>query len=377
MITKAQQAKPSYPCLLTAALALGLSLPVAASLAADAPAAPKALQLSAEQQKNAGIEMATAGAGIIRQSVTAPGKIVINADRIAHVIPRVTGVVREVRKSTGDSVIEGELMAVIESMEIADARAAYFSAAARKKLAEATFKRKQMLWQEQIVSQQSFEEARQAMELAEVEEHSAAQKLVAMDMPLKQVKKQGQQPGLGLSRYEIRAPFSGQILERDMVLGEATQPNIPVFVLGNLESVWVDLSVYPKDLDRISIGESVMISGGGKTAEALAKVIYVRPVVSEESRATTVRAILTNQDHRWQPGLFVNGEIVTDQLTVPVAVARSGLLNLHNQTVVFVQEGDALVPRPVVTGKSDHQLIEIVEGLNAGERYVSAGVFVL
>ena len=333
------------------------------------------VRLTAEQQVHADLKLAVAGPMTLRQSIVAPGKVLINGDRIAHVIPRVTGVVRDVLKSTGDPVVNGELMAVIESMEIADARANYFAAEARKKLASAVYKRKELLWKDEIASRQDYEQALQSLELAQVEERSAIQKLIAMDMPLSKVKEQATSQRRDLSRYEIRAPFTGQILERDMVLGEATQANVPVFVLGNLETVWVDLNVYPKDIDRISIGEPVRVSAGNKSA--MAKIIHIRPVVNEESRATSVRALLDNQDRRWQPGLFVSGEIFTEETTPAVAVNREAVMSLHNQDVIFVQQGDAFIARSVVIGVRDGHALEILQGLQVGERYVANGAFVL
>lgn len=335
----------------------------------------RTLHLTPEQQQKVGVQISKAGSATIRQSVLAPGKIVINNDQIAHVIPRVSGVVRDVRKSTGDRVKNGELLAVIESMEIADASASYFSAEARRKLLEASFKRKELLWKEEIVSKQAYQESLEALALAQVEERSALQKLVAMDMPIAKLKQQSANQSQNLSRYEIRAPFSGQIMERDIVLGEATQPNVPVFVLANLDTVWVELNVYPKDLDRIRIGQQLRVTTANKSAQA--KIIYIRPVVNEESRATVVRALLDNKDQHWQPGLFVSGEILAEQTDAPVVVAHDALMSLHNHDVVFVQEGDTFSVRHVITGARDSHWVEILQGLQANEAYVSAGAFVL
>ena len=351
-------------------LAVGLSF--APMLAAESN---RSLHLTPEQQQKVGVQISKAGSATIRQSVLAPGKIVINNDQIAHVIPRVAGVVREVRKSTGDTVKNGELLAVLESMEIADASASYFSAEARRKLFEASFKRKELLWKEEIVSKQAYQESLEALALAQVEERSALQKLVAMDMPMTQLKQQSLNQNQNLSRYEIRAPFSGQIMERDIVLGEATQPNVPVFVLANLDTVWVELNVYPKDLDRVRIGQQLRVTTANKSAQA--RIIYIRPVVNEESRATVVRALLDNKDQRWQPGLFVSGEILAEQTDAPVVVAHDALMTLHNRDVVFVQEGDTFSIRQVITGARDSHWVEILQGLQANEAYVSAGAFVL
>lgn len=334
------------------------------------------LHLTAEQQQKAGLQLSRAGSATVRQSVLAPGKIMINNDQIAHVIPRVSGVVRDVRKSTGDSVKQGELLAVVESMDIADAKAAYFTAEARRKLFEASFKRKESLWKEDIVSKQSYQEAQEAFALAQVEERSALQKLAAMDaVPTAKQIQVAKSSVQNLSRYEIHAPFSGQIMERDIVLGEATQPTVPVFVLANLDSVWVELNVYPKDLDRIRVGQPIRITSGSKSAQA--KIIYIRPVVNEESRATVVRALLDNKDQRWQPGLFVSGEILAEQTEASVVVAHDAVMQIHNREVVFVQEGENFSVRQVVTGARDNHWVEIVQGLQANEAYVSAGAFVL
>ncbi len=213
------------------------------------------------------------------------------------------------------------------------------------------------------------------MALAEVEERSALQKLIALDMPVARLKQPVSRQNQKLSRYEIRAPFSGQIMERDIVLGEATQPNVPVFVLANLDTVWVELNVYPKDLDRIRVGQQVRVITANKSAQA--KIIYVRPVVSEESRATVVRALLANQEQHWQPGLFVSGEILADQTDAPVVVAHDALMNIHNRDVVFVQDGDNFIVRQVITGARDSHWVEVLQGLQANEAYVSAGAFVL
>ena len=335
----------------------------------------RSLHLTVDQQQKVGVQISKAGSATIRQSVLAPGKIVINNDQIAHVIPRVSGVVREVGKSTGDIVKNGELLAVIESMEIADASASYFSAEARKKLLEASFKRKELLWKEEIISKQAYQESLEALALAQVEERSALQKLVALDMPVAHLKQQASRQNQNLSRYEIRAPFSGQIMERDIVLGEATQPNVPVFVLANLDTVWVELNVYPKALARIRIGQQLRVTTANKSAQA--RIIYIRPVVNEESRATVVRALLDNKDQHWQPGLFVSGEILAEQTDAPVVVAHDALMSLHNHDVVFVQEGDTFSVRQVITGARDSHWVEILQGLQANEAYVSAGAFVL
>ncbi len=97
------------------------------------------MHLTSEQRERFGIVVRVAGPGRLRREVSLPGEIVFNEDRVVHVVPRVAGIVREVTKTVGDRVRAGEVLAVIDSRELADAKAGFLAAQARTALAEKTF----------------------------------------------------------------------------------------------------------------------------------------------------------------------------------------------------------------------------------------------
>jgi len=306
----------------------------------------------------------------------------INTNRLVRVVPRVAGVVREVRKSLGDRVKAGEVLAVIDSRELAEARAAYLAARERAVLALATFQRKEILWKEEITSKQIYQEAKQALAVAQVEEHTAEQKLLAMGISLPELQElsrhslESLHPHEALGRYYIAAPLPGTILERNITLGEAVEPNTGIFLLGDLDTVWVDLNVYPKDLPLVRVEQTVKISAG-EGPEAQGKIIHVQPLVSEATRRTFARAEVDNRDGRWQPGLFVTGQVQTGAIQIPLRIARSALQSIQGEIVVFVEEEEGFEPRPVTLGRSGDSHVEIVAGLKPGERYVETGSFIL
>lgn len=340
------------------------------------------VRLSAEQLAQSGIRVATAGPGQLVANLDLPGQVMINTNRLVRVVPRVAGVVREVRKSLGDRVKAGEIMAVIDSRELAEARAAYLAAHERAKLAAATFERKETLWKEEITSKQLYQEAKQALAVSQVEEHTAEQKLLAMGISLQALQELTRHsleflhPNESLGRYEIAAPFAGAILERQITLGEAVEPNAAIFLLGDLKTVWVDLNVYPKDLPRVRVGQTVTIRGS-EGLSAQGKIIHVQPLVSEETRRTFARVELDNRDGRWQPGLFVTSQVHSGAIAVPIRIARSALQSIKGETVVFVQDDEGFEPRPVTVGRGDESQVEITAGLKPGERYVETGSFIL
>ena len=127
-----------------------------------------------------GIRVATARSGSISVTTELPGEVRVNGDRMAHVAPRVGGVVLEVHASLGDSVRAGQLLAVLESRELADAKALFLASVERLKLADAVFEREERLRNERISSEQDFLDARRALAEARIERRTAEQKLHAL-----------------------------------------------------------------------------------------------------------------------------------------------------------------------------------------------------
>ena len=103
--------------------------------------------ISYAEMREFGVTLATAQSGTLNQYIELPGEIVLNSDRVAHVVPRVAGIAREVRATVGDRVEKGQLLAVLESRELADAKASYLAAIEREKLAQANFQREERLWE--------------------------------------------------------------------------------------------------------------------------------------------------------------------------------------------------------------------------------------
>ena len=110
-----------------------------------------------------------------------------------------------------------------------------------------------------------------------------------------------------LTVYELSAPLAGTIIDRQVALGEHVGEQKPAFTIADLSTVWVDFSVYRRDLKRVNVGDTVMIDAedGGPPIET--KISYVSPVGSSDTQSALARAVVSNQDLRLRPGLFVTG----------------------------------------------------------------------
>ena len=123
-----------------------------------------------------------------------------------------------------------------------------------------------------------------------------------------------------LTVYEMRAPIAGTVIDRQISLGEYASEQKPAFTVADISTVWVDLSVYRRDLPRVKLGDTVLIDigDGGKPIEA--KLSYISPIGSSDTQSALARAVVSNDDLRLRAGLFVSAQLILTAKEVPVVV---------------------------------------------------------
>lgn len=180
-----------------------------------------------------------------------------------------------------------------------------------------------------------------------------------------------------LESYAITAPLSGVITARNANPGEQSG-NRALFTVADLSTVWVELSLFPRDLAQVRVGQNVRISSVDAGLSAEGRLVYVSPIGSNASQTLTGRVLLDNANRRWAPGLYVSALVTLAERPATLAVRNSALQTLEERTVVFVQKGAGrFEPRAVRIGRSDGDYSEVLEGLTAAEQYVAINSFVL
>jgi cobalt-zinc-cadmium efflux system membrane fusion protein len=334
------------------------------------------VRLPAARAQQLGIEVAVAGAGSLQTSLTLPGTIVLNAERRVHVVSRMPGIVQEIRKQLGDQVRAGEVMAVIDSRELADIKAAYLAARERVGLAETTFTREKDLWEKKISPEEDYLKAKQTLAEARIELQVTDQKLRALGFSEAFVQQLASRANASLTRYEVVAPFAGTVIEKHVAVGEMLREDTEAFVVADLRTVWVDLNLSVKDLPLVRQGQRVVIAAN-TTMHAEGTVSYISPVVSDETRTVLTRVVLPNPDGRWRPGLFVTATLTTGDTPVAVLIPKTALQTIDGRPTVFVQTPEGFAPRPVMLGRANETHVELTAGLEAGTRYAATETFVL
>jgi membrane fusion protein, heavy metal efflux system len=180
-----------------------------------------------------------------------------------------------------------------------------------------------------------------------------------------------------LTPYELKASLSGTVIDRQTTLGEYASEQKPAFVIADLSTVWVDFSVYRRDLKRVHLGDQVFIdpTDGGPAVEA--KISYLSPVGSSETQSALARAVVANPDQRLRPGLFATGRLTLSNKNVAVAVKSSALQTVEDHPVVFVRSGDKFEVREVELGDRDADFVEITFGVLEGDVYAARNSFIV
>lgn len=245
-----------------------------------------------------GVKTEQARAQKLQVTTRLNGRIRPSEHRIAHVMPRFSGVIREGRKHIGDSVAKGEVLAVIESNE-------------------------------------------------------------------------------SLQPFEVRSQIAGTVIEGHVVPGEFVPDNSSIYTVADFSEMWVDCYVPLREQIPVAIGQKIKLSTVHGELTTNGEVLYVAPYADEHSQSRLVRMVIANEGGRFLSGMYLSGDLVIEERTVPVAVKRSAIQRFRDWDVVFRKIGQVYEVSPIERGGADGDWVEVASGLVAGDTYVSENSFLV
>lgn len=335
--------------------------------------------LSASALARADIRVDEAASGPFAGAIEVPAEVELDPDRVVHVASLVSGRVEEVRATVGQRVSEGDVLAVLRSAQLGDARAALAEARAELAVAEAAQARQRELADAGIGARRALVEAEGALRTARAR--------VAGLRDRAGVYGRG---GAGAVTY-LRSSIAGEVVERHATVGEVVDANATLFVVADASVVWIAGRASPEDAGALAVGAAAQLTVRGLPERAWSGALaWVAPVLDEHTRTLPIRVVLANdEDGALRPGLFGTLRVARPGSAPSITVAADAVQRLDERTIVFVP--GELVPgaaapgageatfhvRDVTVGRTAAGRAEIVDGLEAGERYVAGGAFVL
>ena len=319
-------------------------------------------------------------AGTLSKRIVVPGTIVPSGERIAKVSVRLVGTVAELRKRLGDNVREGDVLAIIESREVADAKSQYLAARVAFDLQETLFNRSKSLFESKVSSENDYLRSKTAFEDIRIKFDVARQKLFALGLTGDQIAALPQQPVESLRLQELRAPMSGRIAERRVDLGSLVGregQESELFVIVDSRVVWAELALPATDLAVVREGQQISVETGPGADSMPATIMFVSPLLDKETRLARVVASVDNPSHALRPGMFITAHIPFQQIQTDIVVPKTAVQSVDGQSAVFVRTSEGFEPRKIITGREDGKSFEVISGLSPGDRIATANTFVL
>ncbi len=370
--------------------------------APDAPSNPSGSQASTTTSESAqghAIETETVTPQPIAGTILATGKILVSENRVAIIGPVHEGRLVRLYAGQGSKVKKGQKLADLESADIDEAEADYLKAlsdydnarrtsAAEVKFAQATFDRTKLLFEKTITAGKNLQAAEHDLEVAKATAASsvastkaaliaARRHLLILGLKQSDIDALASQPDLA-SVFSLFSPMEGIVVERNATIGATVGTDANLFKIIDISRVWIDANVFEKDLERVKFGQEVKVAVPAFPGSSFSgRVILVSSVVDPETRSVKVRTEVPNPDGRLKPDMFANVEIVTESHHTAISIPQSAVLNDGGKTVVFVVDGNGYKKRAVTTGIQSSDRVEVAEGLNAGDKVVVKGNYLL
>jgi cobalt-zinc-cadmium efflux system membrane fusion protein len=180
-----------------------------------------------------------------------------------------------------------------------------------------------------------------------------------------------------LQTYVVTAPRDGTVIERNASVGSASSDK-PLYVIADMSQLVADFKIYARNLDRVAVGQTVLVSTSVGDPTAFAGTIErILPTLDANSRAATARVLLKGMESTWRPGQFVQGVAVIAEHDVSLVVRESGLQSFRDFTVVYARVGDTYEVRMLDLGRRDGEFVEVLGGLEPGTTYVTENSFLV
>ncbi|HEY5523380.1 MAG TPA: efflux RND transporter periplasmic adaptor subunit [Desulfuromonadaceae bacterium] len=335
------------------------------------------VKMTAEVQKQNGVVVAPAKKQRMGGVISATGKVEANADRIAHVSPRISGKIVAVKASLGDSVSAGQALATLDSVELGEALSRYRQSRTKLALAQANMERIKNLVEKKIAARKDILQAETDYKTVQTELHTDEERLSLYGVSTSELKGEGHKKPL----LPVRSPISGIITEKHAIVGELSDPSKSLYTVADLSTVWVLVDIHEKDLAKVHKGQAAIVSVSAFPDQKLkGRITYIADLVDEATRTVKARVAVANPGRKLKPEMFATVELALPADAAAVlAVPEDALQDLDGKKVLFAvtEKGDEFKPRSVELGRSTGGMVEIISGLKEGERYAIKGAFIL
>jgi len=321
-----------------------------------------------------------------KKTLRLTGQVQLDQTRVVDIVPTGSGQVKQVEKLLGQDVVKGDVLAVIHSADLGQAKAQFLEVQAGLELANSTFEREKELYEQKVSSEADYLSALNELKAAQAYYAAAERRLRLFGLGSEQISTiKSEKENSQFAELVLRAPQAGTIITQNVSTGALVDTAESIYTIADLSNVWVWYDLYEKDLavlhDRLSSGKTVVAKVRVKAFEAEVfdgVVDLIGSQVDEHTRTIKVRVQVRNEERKLKPGMFAEAEISVPLKGNITAVPSSAVLSDEGKSFVFQYWKDDLwVRRDVHLGRNQGGFAEVLNGIPTGATIVTRGAFML
>jgi len=321
------------------------------------------------------IKLHKAGNIEMRGNMRIPGTIQVDEQRIARIGASVTGRIKDIDATLGQNVRNGQVLATLNSTELAQNQLVYIKAAQQISLQTKAVERAKLLQEADVIGSAELQRREAELQAAQAELNAARDQLIVLGMGESAIDKLTS-TGQIRSFSNVVSRINGTVISRKVNLGQVVQPAEELFIIADLSHVWVVAEVPEQQIDLIQVGEEVLVEIPAlANKQYKAKLIYEGDVVNPQTRTVTVRSDLENANREIKPDMLVS-MLIKSSPVPKLAVPLQSIVRENDTTYVYVQlAAKKFRLREVELGAEYDGMVTINNGVSEGETVVADGAF--
>lgn len=290
-----------------------------------------------------------------------------NPTAVVHIYPPISGRVVALKVLPGQEVTKGQEIGMLQSNELAQARADYEKAKIEAGRADLQLDRARELLKHEVIAQKDFDD------LAALDQSAHAD----LARTLQTLRILGYSEGDTTGLVAIRTPITGVVLDVNTAAGELQRSldnATSIATIANIDTIWVVADLFPRDVQAVHRGQPVDVQVNGYPDVTNHGVVdNVSDAVDPQTLTLKVRIVLPNPHHRLKPQMYAS-VLITDQSRAAIVVPSTAVIRDGVGSFVYLQTGnDKYLRRDVRMGAAHDDTVEILAGLSDGDRVVSTG----
>lgn len=318
----------------------------------------------------AGVGAEPVGTRSHADAITATGELGYNMNRLARITTPVDGVVKAVQSDVGESARAGAALLSVSSPRVAEVRAELIRAMSEESVAAQSLKRQEQLFEQKVSPQRELDDARARHESARALTQSARQTLRDLGLADADIERLARNE-TSESLLPLRAPFAGTVVDRSVALGDVVETGDVMFVVADLDVMWLKLSVTEAEAARLRVGDRVDARVESLERDVSGLVTWIASGLDETTRTVQVRAEIPNRDHGLRSGVFVTARISANDDRSQMSIDRDAVHQIDGHSFVFVRLSDDLFELRAIDARPSGDRVIVLAGLNAGDDVVT------